>query len=50
MADGMSFVLDRVQLMLPRDDENRAEVDLAEPPASEDDARDVDSDPDDVEL
>jgi hypothetical protein len=50
LADGMSFVLDRVQLMLPRDDENRAEVDLAEPPASEDDARDVDSDPDDVEL
>jgi hypothetical protein len=48
LADGMTFVLDRVQLMLPRDDEDIEEVDLADPPASEEHARDAYSDLGDV--
>jgi hypothetical protein len=48
LVDGMTFVLDRVQLMLPRDDEDIGALDLVAPPASEEDARDADSDLGDV--
>ena len=48
LADGMTFVLDRVLLMLPQDDEDIDEVDLAKSPVSEEDARDADSDLGDV--
>lgn len=50
LADGVTFVLDRVQLMVPRDDEDTDEVDSAEPPAGEEDARDADTDLGDVKL